>query len=60
MTELIVRLATGEQLTVHQLNDEEDQAEADVGDDVRLQWRLEHSYVIGSRPVSTGAGTAGS
>ncbi len=34
MTQLIVRLATGEQLTVHQLNDEEDQAEADVGDDV--------------------------
>jgi len=60
MTELIVRLATGEQLTVHQLNDEEDQTEADVGDDVRLQWRLEHSYVIGSRPVSTGAGAAGS
>ena len=28
MTELIVRLATGEQLTVHQLNDEDDQVEA--------------------------------
>jgi spermidine/putrescine transport system ATP-binding protein len=55
MTELIVRLATGEQLTVHQLNDEDDQAEAQVGDDVTLQWRLEHSYVIGSRPVSAGA-----
>ncbi len=60
MTELIVRLATGEQLAVHQLNDEEDQVYADVGDDVRLQWRLEHSYVIGSGPVSTGAGAAGS
>jgi hypothetical protein len=57
MTELIVRLATGEQLTVHQLNDEDDQAEAQVGDDVTLQWRLEHSYVIGSRPVSAAAGS---
>jgi spermidine/putrescine transport system ATP-binding protein len=55
MTELIVRLATGEQLTVHQLNDEDDQVEAQVGDGVTLQWRLEHSYVIGSRPVSTAA-----
>ncbi len=53
-----MRLATGEQLTVHQLNDEDDQGEADVGDDVRLQWRLEHSYVIGSgRPPIEQPGT---
>ena len=53
MTELIVRLATGETLTVHHLNDDESEAGIDVGDHVELQWRLEHSYVIGSRPSGT-------
>ncbi len=48
MTQLIVRLATGELLTVHQLNDESDHVEAGVGDQIRLQWRVDHSYVIGS------------
>ncbi len=48
MTQLIVQLATGELLTVHQLNDESGHAEARVGDEVRLQWRVDHSYVIGS------------
>jgi hypothetical protein len=48
MTQLIVQLATGELLTVHQLNDESGHAEASVGDQVRLQWRVDHSYVIGS------------
>jgi hypothetical protein len=33
---------------VHQLNDESDHVEAGVGDPVRLQWRVDHSYVIGS------------
>ena len=58
MTELIVRLATGELLTVHHLNDEDDQSEAQIGDGVTLQWRLEHSYVIGSRPAGAGAPSA--
>ena len=48
MTQLIVQLATGELLTVHQLNDESDHVEARVGDPIRLQWRADHSYVIGS------------
>jgi spermidine/putrescine transport system ATP-binding protein len=48
MTQLIVRLATGELLTVHQLNDESDHVAAGVGDEIRLQWRADHSYVIGS------------
>ena len=33
---------------MHQLNDESGHAEAGVGDQVRLQWRVDHSYVIGS------------
>ena len=33
---------------MHQLNDESDHAEAGVGDQIRLQWRADHSYVIGS------------
>ena len=48
MTQLIVQLATGELLTVHQLNDESGHGEARVGDEIRLQWRVDHSYVIGS------------
>ncbi len=53
MTELIVRLTTGETLTVHHLNDDESDSHIDVGDHVELQWRLEHSYVIGSQPSGT-------
>ena len=58
MTQLIVELATGEQLTVHHLNDDDRQGEANVGDSVTLQWRLEHSYVIGAgRPAEREPGT---
>jgi spermidine/putrescine transport system ATP-binding protein len=48
MTQLIVELSTGERLTVHQLNDDSSQDSAAVGDPVMLQWRLDHSYVIGA------------
>jgi spermidine/putrescine transport system ATP-binding protein len=56
MTQLIVDLATGEQLTVHHLNDESGPGESQVGDRVALQWRLDHSYVIGGGGGSEGDG----
>ena len=49
--------ATGEALTVHHLNDDEDESRPEIGDRVELQWRLEHSYVIGSQPAGTPAPT---
>jgi spermidine/putrescine transport system ATP-binding protein len=55
MTQLIVDLPTGEQLTVHRLNDEVNH-DTPVGGRVSLQWRLEHSYVIaGRRAADDGA-----
>ncbi len=54
MTQLIVDLATGEQLTVHHLNDDTHGHAMSVGDAVTLQWRLDHSYVIGAGPAGPG------
>ncbi len=49
MTQLLVDLRTGEQLTVHRLNDEVRGEQLRVGDDVVLHWAAEHSFAIGSR-----------
>jgi spermidine/putrescine transport system ATP-binding protein len=46
-TQVMVELRTGEQLTVHQLNDEV-RASPSVGDAVVLQWAGQHSYVVGN------------
>jgi spermidine/putrescine transport system ATP-binding protein len=54
MTQLIVDLATGEQLTVHHLNDDSRGRETGVGEAVTLRWRLDHSYVIGARRAPDG------
>ena len=48
VTQLIVLLPTGEQLTVHKLNDEVGSQDPRPGDHVLLQWAAEHSYVLGS------------
>ena len=47
MTQIIVELPTGEQLTVHRLNDEVDARPVAVGRRVALHWAAEHSFVIG-------------
>ena len=46
MTQYIVELPTGEQLTVHRLNDEVRRRPIQVGDRVTLYWAAEHSFVI--------------
>jgi spermidine/putrescine transport system ATP-binding protein len=46
MTQYIVELPTGEQLTVHRLNDEVRRRPIQVGDRVTLYWAVEHSFVI--------------
>lgn len=46
MTQYIVELPTGEQLTVHRLNDEVRGRPIQVGDRVTLYWAAEHSFVI--------------
>jgi spermidine/putrescine transport system ATP-binding protein len=46
-TQVMVELKTGEQLTVHQLNDEM-RASPAMGDTVVLHWASQHSYVVGN------------
>jgi spermidine/putrescine transport system ATP-binding protein len=46
-TQVMVELRTGEQLTVHQLNDEV-RASPTLGDTVVLTWASQHSYVVGN------------
>ncbi len=58
MTQLMIDLRTGEQLTVHRLNDDVGGSDLRVGDDVVLHWAAEHSFVIGSR-TSDGNGATG-
>jgi spermidine/putrescine transport system ATP-binding protein len=52
VTQLLVLLRTGEQLTVHRLNDEVGAAEPRPGEPITLRWAAEHSYVIGAPPTS--------
>ena len=58
LTQLLIDLRTGEQLTVHRLNDDVGGSDLRVGDEVVLHWAAEHSFVIGSR-VSRGNGATG-
>ena len=56
MTQYIVELPTGEQLTVHRLNDEVRGRPIQVGDRVSLFWAAEHSFVIEQgEPAASGA-----
>ncbi len=56
MTQYIVELPTGEQLTVHRLNDEVRRRPIQVGDRVTLYWAAEHSFVIERpKPADNGA-----
>ncbi len=48
VTQLIVLLPTGEQLTVHRLNDEVGAEDPTPGRQVTVHWAAEHSYVVGS------------
>ncbi len=51
MTQLIVRIQTGERLIVHQLNDETGREPIAPGSEVTLGWATEHSFVIEKNTV---------
>jgi spermidine/putrescine transport system ATP-binding protein len=48
VTQMIVLLRTGEQLTVHKLNDEVGAEDPHPGEQVMVHWAAEHSYIVGS------------
>ena len=49
MTKLIVEIATGERLIVHELNDDTG-GPAEAGSEVYLSWAADHSFVIEAAP----------
>jgi spermidine/putrescine transport system ATP-binding protein len=51
VTQMIVLLRTGEQLTVHKLNDEVGAEDPHPGEQVMVHWAAEHSYIVGSAPA---------
>ncbi len=53
MTQIMVDLATGDQLTVHRLNDESTAVTPRAGDTVTLHWAAENSFVIAGSPAAT-------
>ena len=62
VTQLIIELQTGEQLIVHELNDDESAARLGPGREVTLGWDLAHSYAVGEpaprrRPTGPGERT---
>ena len=46
VTQFIVRLKTGDFVTIHELNDDLEEALPQVGQAVRVRWAAEHSYVV--------------
>ena len=48
LTQVIVDLASGEQLVVHRLNDDLSAISPRIGETIELHWACEHSFVIGS------------
>lgn len=52
MTQIMVDLATGDQLTVNRLNDEVATATPKAGDTVTLHWAAENSFVIAGTPAA--------
>jgi spermidine/putrescine transport system ATP-binding protein len=52
ITQLMVGLVTGDQLVVHQLNDQDAAAALEPGEDVVLSWPARHSYVLGAEPAA--------
>jgi spermidine/putrescine transport system ATP-binding protein len=48
MTQVVIRLASGDELAVHLLNDDRAPGGLDPGAEIMLSWPLGHSFVIGS------------
>ena len=52
VTQLIIELQTGETLTVHELNDDEEAARLAPGAEVTLGWAIASSYPVGKSPTA--------
>jgi spermidine/putrescine transport system ATP-binding protein len=52
VTQLIVELQTGESLTVHELNDDEEASRLAPGAEVTVGWALASSYPVGDAPAA--------
>ncbi len=55
VTQLIVELQTGETLTVHELNDDEEAARLAPGAEVTVGWAIANSYAVGAAPAAAGS-----
>jgi len=54
VTQLLVELQTGEMLTVHELNDDDQAARLAPGTEVTVGWALPHSYAVSESPGAAG------
>jgi spermidine/putrescine transport system ATP-binding protein len=52
VTQLIVELQTGETLSVHELNDDEEAARLAPGAEVTVGWAIANSYAVGVSPTA--------
>ena len=52
VTQLIVELQTGETLTVHELNDDEEASRLAPGSEVTVGWAIASSYPVGESPTA--------
>jgi spermidine/putrescine transport system ATP-binding protein len=57
VTQLLVELQTGEMLTVHELNDDEEASRLAPGVEVTVGWALANSYAVGKRSAVVEAAT---
>jgi spermidine/putrescine transport system ATP-binding protein len=53
VTQLVIELQTGETLTVHELNDDEEAARLAPGSEVTVGWAIGNSYPVGQSPTTS-------
>jgi spermidine/putrescine transport system ATP-binding protein len=56
VTQLLIELQTGETLTVHELNDDEEAARLAPGAEVTVGWAVTNSYAVGTAAPAAPAG----
>jgi spermidine/putrescine transport system ATP-binding protein len=55
VTQFVVRLRTGEAVSIHELNDDLEGSLPAVGQPVHVRWAAEHSYIVASGPQAAPA-----
>jgi spermidine/putrescine transport system ATP-binding protein len=58
VTQLLVELQTGEMLTVHELNDDEEAARLAPGAEITVGWAIANSYAVGAAPAQPAGAAA--